>query len=590
MKLDLITITFVTSLLLLAQVVAASVQYKVNRVHHGIGWWLTGTGLMALGSMLMPLVAVPSLRDFARISVPLLVLGYVFLNLAVNRFLGRAERRVALALMYGAFLLAYYFFMFSRDSISARTVVVCVATAAFSLLTARSLLVSRLSAARFTALVFAAYGLFSLVRIYPTLTSPAIRGYSGMAPIHVAAFLIPMLCSTLWTFGFILMVNQRLNAENIEEKETYRSILEASPDDITITDLEGRILMVSPAAVRIFGFSEVRALGRRITDFLVPGDVERARANIAGLGHGNPHAPHEYRGVREDGGLLDIEVNSALIRDAEGVPARMVFVVRDITGRKRTEREKAELETRNNQLRKAESLGRMAGAIAHHFNNQLQVVMASLDLAGPSPLLDQARSATERATHMGRLMLAYLGQTAREQEPLRLSGLCAGSLPALSATLPAGVTLEARCPSPGPLVRADADQLRVVLANLVTNAWEAMEGAPGAITLEVSTVAGASIPSRNRFPVDWLPREGDYARLEVADTGAGIPEGDFFELFDPFFSTRFTGRGLGLPVVLGIVQAHGGAVCVESRPGRGSAFRVHLPLLAATTPQAGAGR
>ncbi|BDG09801.1 PAS domain S-box protein [Anaeromyxobacter paludicola] len=135
------------------------------------------------------------------------------------------------------------------------------------------------------------------------------------------------------------VAERKQTEERLRESETlYRSILNASPDDITIADLEGRVLMVSPNAVTMFGFeSTEQGMGLKVTDFLVPEDRERAMSRVALLFRGEVSGPSEYRGLRRDGSTFDIEVNSALIRDAEGRPTRLVVIARDITARKRTE-------------------------------------------------------------------------------------------------------------------------------------------------------------------------------------------------------------------------------------------------------------
>ena len=140
--------------------------------------------------------------------------------------------------------------------------------------------------------------------------------------------------------------------------------------------------MVSPAAFTIFGYEQGdEFLGHPLTDYIIPEDRDRAMAQIALKRQGVMTGPTEYRGLRKDGSTFDIEVNSEFIRDAEGSPTGMVVIVRDITERKQAEAEREKLEAQNRQLQKAESLGRMAGAIAHHFNNQLGAVIGNLDLA-----------------------------------------------------------------------------------------------------------------------------------------------------------------------------------------------------------------
>jgi CheY-like chemotaxis protein len=133
-------------------------------------------------------------------------------------------------------------------------------------------------------------------------------------------------------------------------------------------------------------------------------------------------------------------------------------------------------------------------------------------------------------------------------------------------------------PSPGPGISANANEIQQILTNLVTNAWEAGGDGRSAVHLTVKTVSPADIPTWRRFPLDWRPRDHAYACLEVEDQGSGIAEKDIEKIFDPFFSSKHAGRGLGLPVVLGIVRAHSGAIAVETEPGRGSTFRVFLPV------------
>ena len=166
-------------------------------------------------------------------------------------------------------------------------------------------------------------------------------------------------------------------------------------------------------------------------------------------------------------------------------------------------------------------------------------------------------------------MLTYLGQAPGKHEPIDLSEVCRQSLPLLQAAVPKGTIIKADFPSIGPVILANAGQIQHVLINLITNAWESADINRRGIGLTVKTVSQANIPASMRFPIDWQPVDTAYACLEVTDAGCGIAEKDIEKIFDPFFSTKFTGRGLGLSVVLGIVRAHHGAVTVESKPGQG---------------------
>jgi PAS domain S-box-containing protein len=261
-------------------------------------------------------------------------------------------------------------------------------------------------------------------------------------------------------------------------------------------------------------------------------------------------------------------------------------LVADITQDQQAEENKKNLEATNRQLQKTESLGRMARAVAHHFNNQLTVVIGNLHLAmldlskGESPhtKIGEAMKASDKAAEMSGLMLTYLGQSFDKHEPLDLAETCRQSLPMLKTLVSEDVVLEANLPSPGPVIMANANQILQVLTNLTTNAGESVGAGRGTIHLCVKTVFSINIPVLHRFPLEWEPNNNAYACVELRDTGCGIEDKDIEKLFDPFFSTKFTGRGMGLPVVLGIVRAHGGGVTVESEPSRSSTFRVFIPV------------
>jgi PAS domain S-box-containing protein len=400
----------------------------------------------------------------------------------------------------------------------------------------------------------------------------------------------------------LLRKNAELAIEIAERKQTeaalhrseglYRSILKASPDNITIADREGRIVMVSPVAFTMFASKpDEPFMGCAVTDYIVPEDRARAMAQIAQKRQGIVTGPTEYRGLRRNGSTFAIEVNSEFIRDTEGLPTGLVVIVRDITERKRAEEEREKLESQNRQLQKSESLGRMAGAIAHHFNNQLQAVMMSLDLAlqdltrtagGPVELLNKAMASAHKAAEVSSLMLTYLGQATARRLSLDLSEACRYGLPILMAAAPKNVVIETDLLIHGPTILGNANQIQQALTNLITNAWEACGDEQGTIRLTVKMVSAKEIPAANRFPVGSKIQESAHACLEVADTGCGIAATEIEKLFDPFFTSKFTGRGLGLAVVLGIVRAHYGVVTVASEPGQGSVFQVFLPVSAGT--------
>ncbi len=260
----------------------------------------------------------------------------------------------------------------------------------------------------------------------------------------------------------------------------------------------------------------------------------------------------------------------------------------DITDRKKAETEKLELERRLQRAERDKSLARMAGAVAHHLNNMLQGTIGNLEMVredappgyGLSGNIEGAMNTAWRAAKMGGNLLTVLGQSPGKPEPLDLSELCEGQIPELHDSLPRAAALETDLPRPGPVVLADLDQIRWVLTTLVANAGEALNGEAGKVGVSVGAVEVSDIPGKRRFPAEWKPSAEIRACLSVTDTGRGMDEKTIDLVFDPFYTDKATGHGLGLAMALGIIKAHNGGVTVDSKPGRGSAFRIFLPLSA----------
>jgi PAS domain S-box-containing protein len=378
----------------------------------------------------------------------------------------------------------------------------------------------------------------------------------------------------------------RRTQEELEVSRTrYFDLYDLAPVGYVTLSEKGLILEANLTAAKLLGVARSALVKQPLSRFILPQDQDTYYLHRkALLVTGAPQA-WECRLLRKDAGPFWAQVQATTAPGVDGVPVCRA-VVSDITERKLEAEKREKVETQYRQLQKAEGLGRMAGAIAHHFNNHLAAVMGNLELAiGDLPQgaesdgrLTDALHAAREAAEVSKLMLTYLGQAQARPEPLDLSEICRGSVRLLQAAMPIGRALETDLPSLGPAISANANEILQILTNLVTNAWEAGGDARGAVHLTVKTVSPADIPAWRRFPLDWRPRDNAYACLEVADRGSGIAEKDIEKIFDPFFSSKFTGRGLGLPVVLGIARAHGGAVTVTTEPGRGSTFRVFLPV------------
>lgn len=273
-------------------------------------------------------------------------------------------------------------------------------------------------------------------------------------------------------------------------------------------------------------------------------------------------------------------------RDAEGRPLRMVGTDTDISRRKYEEAERAALLSKMQQSQKLESLGVVVGGIAHDFNNLLVGIMGSAELAKQSSTepetirehLDRIELAGKRASELTKEMLAYAGRGSFAVSDTDLCALIEEMQQLLAASLSKKAVVDKQLESRGVWVHADAAQVRQVVMNLLINASDALAGEPGTITIRTG-VKALDEAALNELLLGQDCKAGRYAFIEVRDTGPGMTPEVAERVFDPFFSTKDVGRGLGLAAVIGIVRWHAGAIQVDSTPGEGTRFRVFLPAL-----------
>jgi two-component system cell cycle sensor histidine kinase/response regulator CckA len=259
---------------------------------------------------------------------------------------------------------------------------------------------------------------------------------------------------------------------------------------------------------------------------------------------------------------------------------------RDVTERVAAERHRGRLESKLLDAQKLESLGILAGGIAHDFNNLLTGILGNvslmrLELPAASALVehvDQIEAVTIRAADLCRQLLAYSGKGRFVVRPLDVSELTRQTAPLLQLSIGKAATLRLDLAEELPAVDADATQMRQVLMNLVVNAAEALGERPGVISVTSGTLYAEGAYLRNTFLAPELA-DGKYVFLEVSDNGCGMGPGTQAKIFDPFFSTKFIGRGLGLSAVLGIVRGHKGAIKVYSELGRGTTIKLLFPAI-----------
>lgn len=335
----------------------------------------------------------------------------------------------------------------------------------------------------------------------------------------------------------------------------------------------------------IYGLSR-QELGGSIDVFrscVLPDDRAAMDLAFAGLMEGRAVESLEFRiRRRSDGAERVIEANGYLLRDEAGAPVRLVGMNRDITKQKETEAKHRQVEEQLFQSQKLETLGTLAGGIAHDFNNLLTGMLGFSELSQDAlPPDHQARRYLDHVIGGGlrardlvkRLLLFARRGPEPKREPVQLEQLVTETLPLLSATLPAAISIQSESVTGAGRVMGDAGQLQQALMNLVVNAAHAIGSRPGLITLRVRPTELGGAEKAPGGP-------GPYACLEVTDTGCGMDEATQARIFDPFFTTKKQGEGsgLGLSIVHGIVREHRGLIRVRSAPGQGTTFEIVLPV------------
>jgi signal transduction histidine kinase/CheY-like chemotaxis protein len=293
----------------------------------------------------------------------------------------------------------------------------------------------------------------------------------------------------------------------------------------------------------------------------------------------------DYRIVWPDGTVRLLAATAELERDQDGMPIRLTGAIQDVTEQRRNEIERQQLAIQMLHAQKLESLGVLAAGVAHDFNNLLVGVLGNAELAALDKtlssstryLLDQVIDAAARAAGLTRQLLAYTGRGHFSMRNVDLGTHIGGLSALLRASLPKAVRLSLELGAELPEVRADLDQLQQVTMNLILNAAEAYEGRDGDVRVRAFQQTVTRAPKHAlSAPAHIGP--GRYVVFEVVDSGCGMDPNTLQRIFEPFFSTKFTGRGLGLAAVLGIVRGHDAVLSVDSARGVGTTFRVYFPV------------
>jgi two-component system, NtrC family, sensor histidine kinase PilS len=387
---------------------------------------------------------------------------------------------------------------------------------------------------------------------------------------HTGALLVVALLASALARE-LRVTGERLDASRAHLRalaSLHERTVECLTSGLLTLDAKQRVSFVNPEAERIIGRAAAELLGEPL-DAVLPG--AGALVQSAEVASGRMRSRLQVAGPGGEPRHLGLAVS--ILRGEAGAEAGHVVIFQDVSAVVRMEQE----------LRVSSRLagvGELAASIAHEIRNPLAAISGSIELLrGGGAEVERERLMDIVLREIGRLdaLIRDFLQFARPAPPklvaVALPRLLAEVAQMLATAVPPGARLEVEA-DPAASALADPTQLRQVLWNLARNACDALEG-PGVIRLAAARVAnapqGADAGDRKR------PREEAAVEIVVADTGRGIPLDDLERIFDPFFTTKPDGTGLGLPTVHRIVESHGGAIQVESQPGVGTRFRVHLP-------------
>jgi two-component system cell cycle sensor histidine kinase/response regulator CckA len=361
-----------------------------------------------------------------------------------------------------------------------------------------------------------------------------------------------------------------------EDRQRRAAILEATPDFVAIADLDGHIIDLNGAARELLGMApDAPASGLQLSELHAPGTVDRLwdEAMPTAKAEGSWSGETEFR--RHDGEVVPVAQHLLAHRDAAGALGYLSTIARDLTKEK-------QLEAQFRQAQKMEAVGRLAGGVAHDFNNMLSVIFAYAELVQmdlgtdhvSSSSLQEIIRAARRAESLTRQLLAFGRRQILKPRVIDINEILAEFLPMITRLVDERIAVQV-IPSQQPVtIKADPNQLQQVLLNLALNARDAMpEG--GELTIEAFRGALENGPTARQLA---LPT-GCHAVITVSDTGHGMDEHTQERIFEPFFTTKGpqAGTGLGLSTVMGIVRQSGGNVWVYSELGRGTTFKLYFP-------------
>lgn len=410
--------------------------------------------------------------------------------------------------------------------------------------------------------------------------------------IRKVIFVFSVILIIASVFGVILLIfNSRLKKRVAEQTEKLRSsnsllkaVIEGTTDAIFLKNLKGQYLLANSSTLKAIGKAEHEVIGKDDSElFPATSAMVINEVDSSVLQSGQPRIAEEH--LETSYGVSYWLANKSPYRDPEGNIIGLIGISRDISELKKIETEKKELQDRLIQAQKMESIGTLAGGIAHDFNNILGAILGYAEMVQEdSPEgtrtredIDQVVKASYRAKELVKQILAFSRQAEFEQRELQPALIIKEAVKMLRPSLPTTIDIQQDIDSEVGIVLADPTQIHQILTNLTTNAFHAMEETGGTLSI--------SVKNKELTPVDLIGepdvQPGLFVQISVGDSGSGIAPDIKDKIFDPYFTTKETGKGtgMGLSIVHGIVKNCGGFISLQSERGEGSTFQVFLPIV-----------
>lgn len=386
--------------------------------------------------------------------------------------------------------------------------------------------------------------------------------------------------------GRMVKLQQNERDRLYESEERLRVIFETSESGIILVSPLGVIDFANMRMAEMLGMTLKELIGTSYPDHLHESEKRVGDKRMRQLISGDIQSVTlDRRYIRLDGSDFWGHLSGRRLENTDGSLRALVGVISDVTESKLAEEGRRQLEQQFYQAQKLESLGVLSGGIAHDFNNILTVILGHCYIAREyinseqeyKASFQQVETAANRAANLCRQMLTYAGKSPLVQTPVNLWLLVDEVVKMLQSAIHKNVTIELDLQQDVPEIKGDAGQIQQIIMNLIINAAEAIGDANGSIRVLLTKIAvGKDKEQTDTFGTVFLA--GKYACLEVTDTGCGMDEETQKRIFEPFYTTKFTGRGLGMSAIRGIIKSHEGILMLVSQPGNGTTFKICFPI------------